>query len=76
LSEYNIILKPNRHILIIDWPQYVTKDHPNAKELLTRDVQNILQYFKRKHKIDASLEETIEYVTGNKRKATLQARPA
>ena len=76
LSEYNIILKPNRHILIIDWPQYVTKDHPNAKELLTRDVQNILQYFKRKHKIDANLEETIEYITGNKRTATLQARPA
>jgi RIO kinase 2 len=75
LSEYNIILKPDRHILIIDWPQYITKDHPNAKELLTRDVQNILQYFKRKHKIDANLEETIEYVTGNKRTVTLQARP-
>ena len=76
LSEYNIILKPNRHILIIDWPQYVTKEHPNAEELLTRDVQNILQYFKRKHKVDANLKETIEYVTGNKRTLTLQARPA
>ena len=76
LSEYNIILKPNRHILIIDWPQYVTKEHPNAEELLTRDVQNILQYFKRKHKVDANLKETIEYVTGKKRTLTLQARPA
>jgi RIO kinase 2 len=77
LSEYNIILKPNRHILIIDWPQYVTKEHPNALELLTRDVQNILQYFTRKHKLNANLEETIEYVTGTRRRtATLQARPA
>jgi len=64
LSEYNVILKPNRHILIIDWPQYVTKDHPNAKELLTRDVQNILQYFRRKHKLDVNLNRTLEYVMG------------
>jgi len=75
LSEYNIILKPNRHILIIDWPQYVTKEHPNAEELLKRDVQNILKYFKRKHKVNTSLEETIEYVTGKNRTLTLQARP-
>jgi RIO kinase 2 len=75
LSEYNVILKPNRHILIIDWPQYVTKEHPNAEELLTRDVQNILQYFKRKHKVDANLKETIEYVTGTRKTAILQERP-
>ncbi|PIX32054.1 serine/threonine protein kinase, partial [Candidatus Bathyarchaeota archaeon CG_4_8_14_3_um_filter_42_8] len=49
LSEYNVILKPNMHILIIDWPQYVTMTHPNAKQLLTRDIKNILQYFKRKY---------------------------
>jgi len=76
LSEYNIILKPNRHILIIDWPQYVTKEHPNAEDLLTRDVQNILQYFKRKHKVNADLKDTIEYVTANKSTVTLRARPA
>jgi RIO kinase 2 len=76
LSEYNVILKPDRHILIIDWPQYVTKEHPNAEELLTRDVQNILQYFKRKHKVDANLKETIEYVTGTRKTAILQERPA
>jgi RIO kinase 2 len=75
LSEYNVILKPDRHILIIDWPQYVTKEHPNAEELLTRDVQNILQYFKRKHKVDANLKETIEYVTGTRKTAILQERP-
>lgn len=76
LSEYNVILKPNRHILIIDWPQYVTKEHPNAEELLKRDVHNILQYFKRKHKVNASLEETMEYVTGKNRSLILQVRPA
>jgi RIO kinase 2 len=68
LSEYNIILQPNKHILIIDWPQYVTTDHPNAEELLSRDVQNILQYFKRKHMLEANLEEAMKYVTGKTRK--------
>jgi len=30
LSEYNIILKPEGHILIIDWPQAVKTNHANA----------------------------------------------
>jgi RIO kinase 2 len=64
LSEYNVILKPDMHILIIDWPQYVTKEHPNAKELLTRDVKNILHYFKRKHMLKVKLNEALSYVTG------------
>jgi RIO kinase 2 len=64
LSEYNVILKPNMHILIIDWPQYVTKEHTNAQQLLTRDVKNILQYFKRKHMLKAKVKEALAYVTG------------
>jgi len=64
LSEYNIILKPNMHILIIDWPQYVRRDHPNAQQLLTRDVENILQYFKRKHMLKIKLKEALTFVTG------------
>jgi RIO kinase 2 len=64
LSEYNVILKPDMHILIIDWPQYVTKEHPNAQQLLTRDVENILRFFRRKHMVKAELEENVAYVTG------------
>lgn len=64
LSEYNVILKPNMHILIIDWPQYVTKEHPNAQQLLTRDVRNILRYFERKHMLKAELKEALDFVTG------------
>jgi RIO kinase 2 len=52
------------HILIIDWPQYVTREHPNAQQLLTRDVRNILQYFKRKHMLKVKLKEALDYVTG------------
>lgn len=70
LSEYNILLKPDGHILIIDWPQYVTKDHPNAQSLLARDIENILSYFSRKHKIKTKLEEALEYIMGKKRSMT------
>jgi RIO kinase 2 len=70
LSEYNVILKPNMHILIIDWPQYVTITHPNAKQLLTRDVRNILQYFKRKRMLKVKLKEALAYVTGMGKIAT------
>jgi RIO kinase 2 len=64
LSEYNIILKPNGHILIIDWPQYVMKEHPNAQEFLARDVKNILQCFSRKQSLKVKLSEALDYVTG------------
>jgi len=64
LSPYNIILQPNQHILIIDWPQYVTTKHPNAQELLKRDVQNVLTYFQRKQKLKIRLKEALAYIRG------------
>jgi RIO kinase 2 len=70
LSEYNIILKPDLHILIIDWPQYVTKDHPNAQQLLRRDVENVIAFFKRKHLLEANVEEALAYAVGKCKKPT------
>lgn len=64
LSEYNIILKPDMHVLIIDWPQYVTREHPNAQQLLMRDVKNVLQFFERKHMLKVKLDKALMYVTG------------
>ncbi|HVO86002.1 MAG TPA: RIO1 family regulatory kinase/ATPase [Candidatus Eisenbacteria bacterium] len=68
LSEYNVIVKPDMHILIIDWPQYMTKDHPNAERYLTRDVGNILQYFRRKYRVDVNIDGGLSYVKGSTRK--------
>jgi RIO kinase 2 len=67
LSEYNIILKPDGHILIIDWPQYVTADHANAGELLERDLKNVLTFFNRKFNVKVAVEEACDYVTGKTR---------
>jgi len=62
LSLYNIILQPKQHILIIDWPQYVTIKHPNAQQLLKRDLKNVLRYFQRKHKLKIKLKEALTYI--------------
>jgi RIO kinase 2 len=75
LSEYNVILKPDTHVLVIDWPQYVTREHPNAQQYLTRDIKNILQYFKRKHMLQAKLREVLAYVTGTGKIPVFNASP-
>jgi RIO kinase 2 len=62
LSEFNIIMRPNWHILIIDWPQYITRDQPNADQLLERDVKNVLQFFKRKFKTKMTPEDALNYI--------------
>jgi RIO kinase 2 len=63
LSPYNIILQPNQHILIIDWPQSVTTKHATAKQLLKRDLKNVLTFFQRKHGLKNKLKCTFAYVT-------------
>ena len=73
LSEYNVILKPDTHVLIIDWPQYVARDHPNADRLLTRDIRNILAFFGRKHLLKTKLKECLAYVTGSEDRYLLEA---
>jgi RIO kinase 2 len=70
LSEYNIILQPDGHLLIIDWPQAVKTDHPNAAEMLERDIKNVLIFFSRKFNIKLAEKEACEYVTGNARSLT------
>ncbi|XHH09986.1 MAG: RIO1 family regulatory kinase/ATPase [Candidatus Bathyarchaeia archaeon] len=64
LSEYNIILQSNMQVLIIDWPQYVMTDHPNAAELLQRDIQNVLTFFNRRFDVKVEADVACDYVTG------------
>ncbi|MDD3043516.1 MAG: serine protein kinase RIO [Methanosarcinaceae archaeon] len=62
LSEYNIIIDPNTlEPIIIDMGQSVTLEHPNAREFLYRDVQNILRYFSR-YGIKMSPEELLSKI--------------
>ncbi len=59
LSEYNILLDGNNDVWIIDWPQAVTLEHPNAEFLIRRDLRNIIRYFTRKY--DLNLDENSCY---------------
>jgi RIO kinase 2 len=56
LSEFNIFVNPHGCELI-DLPQYVTFSHPNANELLYRDVDNVLTFFKKKYRINRDIQE-------------------
>lgn len=62
LSEFNVVVQPDGNVLLIDWPQFVSKDHPNVEMLLRRDVYNVLRYFYRKFGVERSLEEALAFV--------------
>lgn len=62
LSEFNIVVRPDGEVLLIDWPQFVSKDHPNAEMLLRRDVHNVLRYFYRKFGVERSLEAALAFI--------------
>jgi RIO kinase 2 len=52
LGEFNIVIDENEDILIIDWIQWVSKNHPNAKKLLDRDITNLCEYFIKKYNLE------------------------
>jgi len=62
LSEYNILVDGEGEVWIIDWPQYTSTDHPNAMELLERDVGNVVYYFQRKYGLEYDLEQALNQV--------------
>jgi len=64
LSEFNI-LYDGVNIWLIDWPQAVEVSHKNAENLLKRDVYNIINFFKRRHKIKCDVESALAYVKGS-----------
>ncbi len=61
LSEYNVFVDDSG-ITIFDWPQAVSTDHDNARELLGRDLTNIYGYFRRKYPSETPESVDIEAV--------------
>ncbi len=60
LSEYNIIVVPETsEAYIIDWPQYVERDHPLADKLLRRDVEYVVRFFKKTYDIPIEVEDVL-----------------
>ena len=48
MSEYNVFVASDG-VTVFDWPQAVPADHENSRELLERDVDNLLGHFERKY---------------------------
>jgi len=66
LSEFNIMV-PESGPKIIDWPQAVEINHPHARELLERDLANVLRFFKRKYGIEMPVENALQRMGGSER---------
>ena len=63
LSEFNVMIEEGRCV-IIDWPQWVEVDHPNAQQFVVKDLENIIAFFKRKYNFAYRFEDALKCVIG------------
>ena len=61
LSEYNLVVHEGE-LYVIDLGQAVTVHHPNARDFLERDCDNVAAFFARQG-VDVTGESLLEYVT-------------
>lgn len=61
LSEFNIMVDDDT-IWIIDWPQWIAPDHPNAENVLRHDMETICAFFSKKYQKEYSVDEAVSYV--------------
>lgn len=62
LSEYNVLVRTDGSVTLIDWSQWVPLSHPDSGDLLRRDVNNVLSYFARKYKITKTTDDVIAFI--------------
>jgi RIO kinase 2 len=60
MGEFNVVCDEEGNILLIDWLQAVSADHPNAQMFLKRDVNNVCNFFRRKYKLECNTDEIID----------------
>jgi RIO kinase 1 len=63
LSEYNILLDSVGQLYFIDFSQGVHTSHPDAEQLLRRDVENVADFFSRQG-FDPDVEKAFQEVLG------------
>ncbi|ORZ18232.1 RIO1 family-domain-containing protein [Lobosporangium transversale] len=54
-NEFNILIRENGEAVLIDFPQMVSIDHPNAEYYFNRDVECIRVFFKRRFQYESLL---------------------
>ncbi len=63
LGEFNVLINEDGDILIIDWPQWIPKSHPNKLSILKRDIENICVFFQKRFNIESDSEEILKNIT-------------
>ncbi|MDZ7689196.1 MAG: RIO1 family regulatory kinase/ATPase [Halobacteriales archaeon] len=66
MSAYNVMVS-SEGIRVIDWPQAVETDHPHARQLLDRDVSNLLSHFEKRYGSETDLptkNKAVERIVG------------
>lgn len=58
LSEYNIFKNPEGEITLLDFGSAVDVKHPNSKQFLVRDVQNVNRFFIKRGIVDVVVDAT------------------
>ncbi len=64
LSEYNVMIADDGHSYIIDWPQYVYREEEIAEELLLRDVNYIIRFYRKRYGIGVEPDKVLHYIKG------------
>jgi RIO kinase 2 len=65
ISEFNVLYDGEKP-WIIDWPQFVSSSHANADEMLERDVENVVSYFRRKFDVVLETKPAVDFVKGKR----------
>ncbi|RNF25712.1 putative conserved RIO1-domain protein [Trypanosoma conorhini] len=59
-NEFNLMITEDMRVIVIDFPQMVSTNHPNAAELFSRDVENLANFFHRRFKLTTLFYPTLE----------------
>jgi RIO kinase 1 len=65
LSEYNIFKSPEGKVMLFDFGSAVDIRHPNSKQFLVRDVQNINRFFIKQGIDVIDTNQLVEKITGS-----------
>ncbi|MEM1619877.1 MAG: RIO1 family regulatory kinase/ATPase [Fervidicoccaceae archaeon] len=65
LSEYNVLVAyPDERPLVIDWPQYIYREHPGARDALERDVRYLSRFFEKRFGVEFDWKSFLSELLG------------
>ncbi|KAG5498648.1 hypothetical protein JKF63_02934 [Porcisia hertigi] len=59
-NEFNLMITDEQQVIMIDFPQMISINHPNASELFERDVRNLANFFQRRFKVETTWFPSLE----------------